>query len=54
MMLELKAAADIKDNEGTAPLHKAAQEGHADVVRALLGRGATVDTCDRTGASPLW
>jgi hypothetical protein len=40
--------------EGHTGLHVAAYHGHADLVDALLGRGASVDPIDKTwGTSPL-
>jgi ankyrin repeat protein len=38
---------------GRTALHWAAHGGHAEVVTALLGRGARGDTRDRIGMSPL-
>ncbi len=32
--------------QGKSPLHDAASNGHAEVVRALLDRGAAVDATD--------
>ena len=34
-------------------LHSAAAKGHADVARALLAAGASVDAVDKQGSTPL-
>lgn len=39
--------------DGKKPLHKAAYEGHVDVVRFLLEKGANVDSRSNSGSSPL-
>ncbi|KAI5801200.1 ankyrin repeat-containing domain protein [Geopyxis carbonaria] len=57
----LDADADVKssDDEGLVALHHAAREGHTEVVRMLLRKGASVnvrDSCQchgRSGTSPL-
>jgi ankyrin repeat protein len=38
---------------GSTPLHNAADWGHADVVRDLLGRGLSFDARDNDGRTPL-
>lgn len=40
-----------KDN--ATALHMAANEGHTDIVKVLLGSGASVNALDEDGASPL-
>ena len=44
---------DVIDGDGRTPLHLAAEQGHVDVVDALVGQGATVDQVDNKGWSPL-
>ena len=41
------------DDEGTAPLFMAAQEGHLPVVQLLLDREAAVNQAHDDGATPL-
>ena len=43
---------NVKD-DGAAPLHWACQEGHAEVVMALLEKGADVDAKNNDGYTPL-
>ncbi|KAG3209205.1 hypothetical protein PC129_g19779 [Phytophthora cactorum] len=40
-------------NDGRTALHIAAEEGHTEVIRFLLSRGALVDTPDRMHRTPL-
>ena len=44
---------DYSNSKGTTALHKAASEGHVDVVRALLAAGAFVDVAEFDGDTPL-
>lgn len=44
----------LPDREGRTPLHFAAQEQRADMVRLLLKAGAIVDAEDKHGNTPLW
>ena len=44
---------DDKDAHGNAPLHIACQNGHMDLARLLLARGATVDLRNSAGNTPL-
>ena len=46
------AEVDRQTHDGMTPLHWAAQEGHAEVVRLLLAAGARVDHQDRRGRDP--
>ena len=41
-----------RDNDGATPLHFAASRGQSNVVRWLLGNGATCDK-DHLGGTPL-
>ncbi|CAK4105663.1 unnamed protein product [Aphanomyces euteiches] len=38
---------------GRSPLHEASDNGHLDVLKSLLDRGARLDTTGRIGRSPL-
>lgn len=47
-------AIDAPDRRGRTPLFRAAMNGHAVVVRQLLGASAAVDAVDKMGpASPV-
>lgn len=46
LMLELGFPVDARNDNGETGLHQAAYAGRADVVRVLLGHGATVDARD--------
>ena len=53
-LLEAQADANAADASGLVPLHFAAQNGHADVVRALGAWRAALDAVDAArGESPL-
>jgi cytohesin len=53
---ELDGGADpsFGDDVSYSPLHVAAQEGKAEVVRLLLGAGADPNKTDEHGNGPLW
>ena len=42
------------DYDGKTCLHVACAEGHADVVKCLLKRGASIYVRDRRGRTPLF
>jgi len=42
-LLAAKAEMDSTDNDGDTPLHIAAENGHEQVVQALLEKGAAVN-----------
>ena len=44
---------NANDEHGTTPLFKAASEGHSEVVKLLLDKGASVDAKADTGVTPL-
>ena len=47
------ARGSFPDHNGTVPLHIAALNGHADVVRALVEAGADKNAADHHGALAL-
>lgn len=53
----LAGGADPDEGAGTfegTPLHRAAEQGSAEVVRELAARAREVDRPDRDGRTPLW
>lgn len=48
-----RASVNQKDKEGFAPLHRAAEAGHAHIVKVLVERGANVDVATDTGFTAL-
>jgi ankyrin repeat protein len=52
-LLADKAEIDAKANLGFTPLHRAAQNGHKDVVELLLVREAKVNAKAKHGFTPL-
>jgi hypothetical protein len=42
-----------KDNENRTPLHYAAYQGHTELVKLLLAKGAEVNAKDNAGRTPL-
>ena len=44
---------NFTDFEGQTALHKAAGEGHSDIVKLLLSKGASVEALDYFGDTPL-
>ena len=54
MMLEKgQYLANFRDYDKRTALHLAASEGHLDMCRFLVGRGAKINRVDRWGGSPL-
>lgn len=51
--LEHGANINMQDIFGETALHYAAENGHLDVVKLLLGYGARTDTLDKTQRTPL-
>jgi ankyrin repeat protein len=43
-----------KNNDGDMPLHCACYSGHAEVVKALLEKGADLHTKNNDGYTPLY
>ena len=50
---ECNVDVNTTDQYGRSPLHWAASNGHADVCRALIQAGATVNSIDNDGVTPL-
>ena len=55
-MPEGRKALNALDDLGRTPLHEAAESGHVDCARILLGAGADVNACDARylGHPPLF
>ncbi|KAL2004800.1 hypothetical protein VTN00DRAFT_3073 [Thermoascus crustaceus] len=44
----------MSDNGSRQPIHQAAQNGHTEVVKLLLEKGAEADSLDFKQITPLW
>lgn len=44
---------NFRDYDFRTPLHLAASEGHVDICRFLVAKGARINRTDRWGGSPL-
>jgi ankyrin repeat protein len=53
LLTEGCASVNARDNENRTPLHSAAWQGHAAIVRLLLEHGATPDHTCNQGATAL-
>ncbi len=54
-LLDAGADANQPDPAGVPPLHEAALQGHADVIRVLVAHGAKLDQTEpETGSTPLY
>jgi len=53
MHLKVSTIIEKKAKYGWRPLHFAANNGHVDVVRFLLEKGANVNAQDHRGRTPL-
>ncbi|CAN0006370.1 unnamed protein product [Choristocarpus tenellus] len=53
LVMEQRVDVDRSDPYGYTPLHWAAQKGHADIVRLLVGNGALVNVRDKWKRTPL-
>jgi uncharacterized protein len=53
LLLENGADALVRQAEGIAPMHEAAQLGRADIVELLLANGAEINSIDDAGRTPL-
>ncbi len=52
----LDAGADVNDRgnkAGVSPLSVAAEEGHAEVAKVLIDRGAEIELAEQNGYTPL-
>ena len=47
------ASVEAQDDTKRTPLHRAAWEGHADAIKALVAAGASVEAQDDTKRTPL-
>jgi ankyrin repeat protein len=52
-LIQAGAAVNIKDDNGTTPLHVACKHGHLELVKLLLAKKAIVSIQDDSGNSPL-
>ena len=52
-LLELGADIDIQNYKGKTGLHCAAKAGFLNVINLLIEKGATIDTTDNNGETPL-
>lgn len=53
ILLQNKANLEHKNIDGLTALATASFHGHTEIVRMLLANGATFDTVDKEGNSPL-
>ncbi|KAN0137681.1 Ankyrin repeat-containing domain protein [Lactarius tabidus] len=53
LLLDCDANVNMRDNNGNTTLHFAASEGHLEVARMLLERGADVNSQNDEGLTPL-
>lgn len=53
MLQESKWNIDVKNKDGTTPLHAAVRFGHYDVAEYLLSHGANVNYVDKSKSSLL-
>ena len=52
-LLKLGADIDVKSSKGKTALHCAAKAGFINVIEVLIENGATIDTTDNNGETPL-
>ena len=53
LLQETPSLANFRDYDFRTPLHLAASEGHVDICRFLVAKGARINQCDRWGGAPL-
>ena len=53
LLLERDADVDLEDGDGNTALHLAAQQGHTDACRLLLGK-SDADAENEEGNTPVW
>ena len=44
---------NARNEDGSTPLHVAAEAGHKAVAELLIAKGADVNATDKSGATPL-
>ena len=54
LLLGAGASVDQANNDGDTSLYIASQNGHVEVVRALVEAGASVDQANNDGRTPLF
>ena len=52
-LLKAGADKDKADNDGSTPMHRAAQYGHHHILRSLLEAGAGKEKADNDGRTPV-
>lgn len=53
MLMDRPGLVNFRDYDFRTPLHLAASEGHVDICRFLVAKGAQINRVDRWGGSPL-
>ena len=53
-LIDTKADVNAKYSDGETPIHFAAIEGYADIVKALIDAGADINAKDDTGKTPIY
>lgn len=53
LLISQGMASDIRDGNGSTPLHLAVQSRNGDIARLLIDKGADIDARDYSGRTPL-
>lgn len=53
LLSDLPSLVNFRDYDRRTPLHIASSEGHLDICKLLLSRGAKINRSDRWGLAPL-